>query len=579
MNVKQELAKRIEAALQAAGAPEGSEALIAQAARPDFGHYQANGVMGAAKKLKMNPRELAQKVVDSAEISDIAEPLEIAGPGFINIRLKPQWLGAQLDATISDENLGTCGDVTPKRVVVDYCGPNLAKEMHVGHLRSTIIGDAIARVLEFLGNDVIRQNHVGDWGTQFGMLIAYMDRLAAAGEGELTAELKDLERFYQAAKKLFDTDEEFAQTARENVVKLQGGDEHCLASWKAYIDESLNHCDTVCERLGVNLSREDVRAESSYNDDLAAVVADLDSAGMLTESQGAQCVFLDGFTNKDGEPLPVIVQKSDGGYLYSTTDLAGLRYRSGELKADRILYVVDARQALHFKQILQTARQAGFLADNVAAEHVGFGTMMGDNGKPFKTRDGGTVKLMALLDEAHLRAFTLVNEKLPDVDQAQRLEIARVVGIGAVKYADLCQNRSSDYVFSWEKMLSFEGNTAPYMQYAYARVKSLFRKGDVSEADATGPITIAEPAEMTLAVKLSQFAEIIEMVADDGLPNILCGYLFDLAGAFMSFYEACPVLKAENPAIVTSRLTLSLLTSRILKKGLDLLGIETLEQM
>lgn len=579
MNLRQELEQRIADALVQVGAPQGTPALVGTAARAEFGHYQANGVMAAAKKLKTNPRQLAEKVVEVLDLSDVAEPLEIAGPGFINIRVKADWLAEHLGEIIDNPQLGVDAPETPQKVVVDFCGPNLAKEMHVGHLRSSIIGDAIARVLEFIGHDVIRQNHVGDWGTQFGMLIAYMDRLADQGQAALEANLQDLEEFYKAAKQLFDSDEEFANTAREYVVKLQSGDPQVRTSWQRFIDESMNHCDVVCKDLGVKLTREDVRAESAYNDDLPNVIADLDSKGMLSESQGAQCVFLEGFTNKDGDPLPVIVQKSDGGYLYATTDLAALRYRSGQLKANRIIYLTDSRQALHFDQVFTVARKAGFVGEDVELEHVPFGMMLGENRKPFKTREGGTVKLMGLLDEAKDRAFELVSEKNADLPEDQRRQISAVVGIGAIKYADLCQNRTSDYVFSWSKMLSLEGNTAPYMQYAYARVQSIFRKGGLDESHATGKFILTEPAEQNLAVKLAQLPETISAVAKDCLPNLLCAYIYELAGAFMGFYEACPVLKADSEELRTSRLMLCLLTAKIIRQGLELLGIETLEQM
>ena len=578
MNLRKTLDDRLCEALAEAGAPEGSAALVRPAGRPEFGDYQANGVMAAAKRLETDPRELAEKVLAAADLADLAEKAEVAGPGFINIHLKPGWLAARLNEIAGDERLGVEPAEPRRTVVVDYSGPNLAKEMHVGHLRSTIIGDALARTLHFLGHNVIRQNHVGDWGTQFGMLIAYLDRLRAKERADLSGELADLERFYQAAKKAFDEDAEFAAAARRAVVRLQGGDEHCRQVWREFIAESLRHCEAVYGRLGVTLGPDDVRPESAYNDDLPEVIEDLRAAGLLTESQGAQCVFLDEFGGKDGNALPVIVQKSDGGYLYATTDLAAVRYRADVLRADRILYVTDSRQSLHFRQIFAVARAAGFAPDSVSLEHVPFGTMMGADGTPFKTRTGGTVKLMDLLDEAEQRAFALVTEKNPDLPDPQRRNIARAVGLGAVKYADLSQNRASDYVFSWDKMLSLEGNTAPYMQYAYARVQSIFRRGGGDGAGRSGPVAIAEPAERTLAVTLAQLPETLDAVAEDCLPNILCAYLYDLAGAFMGFYENCPVLKADR-RVRASRLTLCDLTARTIRRGLDLLGIQTIQQM
>ena len=580
MNLKRELETRIAGALAAAGAPEGAPALVVQAARPEFGHYQANGVMAAAKRLKTNPRDLARKVVAALDISDVAEEPEIAGPGFINIRLKPEFLATRLAEALNDQHLGIDNPEGPQTVVVDFSSPNLAKEMHVGHLRSTIIGDALARVLHFVGHEVIRQNHVGDWGTQFGMLIAYLKELLIKDtQGrQADAGLSDLEEFYRQAKQRFDTDEPFADAARDEVVSLQSGDGDALDTWHRFREVSLRHCEKVYTRLGVLLTYADVRGESSYNEDLPNVIEGLKKKNLLDESQGAKCVFLEEFKNKDGEPLPVIVRKSDGGYLYATTDLAAMRYRAGELKADRILYVTDSRQVLHFKQVFAVARKAGFVGNSVALEHVAFGMMMGSDGTPFKTREGGTVKLTDLLDEAEKRAFEPVSEKNPDLPEDRRREIARIVGIGAVKYADLCRNRTSDYVFSWNKMLSLDGNTAPYMQYAYARVRSIFRKGDLQESAAAGKIVLNEPAELALAVRLAQFPETVAAVADECLPNLLCGYLFDLAGAFMGFYEACPVLKADG-ATRASRLMLCLLTARTIKTGLGLLGIETLEQM
>jgi arginyl-tRNA synthetase len=583
VNLKGELETRISEALAAAGAPVGSSALIARSNKPQFGHYQANGCMAAAKALKTNPRELAQKVVDNLDLSDIAEPLEIAGPGFINIRIRRQWLAQRLTEAEGDPKLGIATPETPQTVVVDYSAPNLAKEMHVGHLRSTIIGDALARVLDFIGHKVIRQNHVGDWGTQFGMLIAYLNELSAGdSEGsQADSELADLEEFYRKSKQKFDADEAFANTAREEVVRLQSGDPATLEAWRGFREISLRHCSAVYRYLGVLLTDDDVYGESEYNADLTNVIEDLRAAGLLEESQGAQCVFLDEFRGKgeDDTDIPLIVQKSDGGYLYATTDLAGIRYRNGVLGANRALYVTDSRQGMHFTQVFGVARKAGFADAEMKLEHVPFGMMLGKDHRPFKTRTGGTIKLTDLLNEAEQRAFELVTEKNPDVDEARCKEIAEIVGIGAVKYADLSQNRCSDYVFSWDKMLSMDGNTAPYMQYAYARVKAIFRKAGLDEAQAVGEIVLTEPAEINLAVKIAQLPETVQNVAVECMPNILCSYLFDLAGAYMTFYEACPVLKAEDPSARTSRLMLCLLTARTIKTGLSMLGIDTLEQM
>jgi len=572
MNLRRELEQRLAAALtEAIG--ESSPALVAPARRAEFGDYQANGVMAAAKKRRTHPRRLAEQVLADADLTDLAENVEVSGPGFINITLRGDWLGAELTRRLTDKRLGAETPERPQRVVVDYSAPNIAKEMHVGHLRSTVIGDALARLLDFLGHDVVRQNHVGDWGTQFGMLVAHLKET-----GQQSPELADLDEFYRRAQERFDSDPSFADTARAYVVRLQNGDEDVVEPWRRFVDISAEHCRQVYETLGVTLTRKDVRGESAYNDDLPDVVAELDARGLLTESQGAKCVFLEQFTNKQGQPLPLIVQKSDGGYLYATTDLAALRYRVRHLRAERILYVVDARQSLHFQQVFAAARKAGFARDDVSLEHVAFGTILGSNGRPFKTREGGTVKLKDLLDQAEQRARELVDEKNPDLPEEAKKEVAHVVGIGAVKYADLAQNRTSDYVFSWERMLSLEGNTAPYMQYAYARIRSIFRCGEVGDEAPAGRIALGEPAERALAVKLVQFPEIVEAVAADCLPHLLCNYLFELAGAFTGFYESCPVLKSDEPTR-TSRLALSDLTARTIRRGLGLLGIETIEQM
>jgi arginyl-tRNA synthetase len=577
MNIRQVLEQRIMEALRVAGASVGALAQIRPAARPEFGDYQANGVMSAAKAIKRNPRELANTVVNAVDLTDVAQKVEIAGPGFINITLKNEMLCQALQQALTDAHLGVSSAESPQTIVVDYSHPNLAKEMHVGHLRSTIIGDAIVRVCEFLGHKVIRHNHVGDWGTQFGMLIAQMEQLSRERGVSSSMALADLEEFYRASKQHFDADPEFANIAREYVVKLQSGDEYCLNLWRQFTEESLRHCEAVYQRLNVTLKRADVKPESSYNDDLPRVIEDLRNAGLLKESEGAQCVFLEEFTGKDGAPLPVIIQKSDGGYLYATTDLAAIRYRANVLKADRVLYIVDARQSLHLQQVFAVSRRAGFLPERCSLEHHAFGTMLSKDGKPFKTRTGGTVKLIELLDEAEQRAFNLVTEKNPSLAESERRNIARIVGIGSIKYADLALSRTTDYVFDWDRMLSFQGNTAPYMQYAYARIRSIFRKGDIATPSAA-TMQIAEPAERQLALKLVQFAEIVETVAAECYPNVLCTYLYELAGLFMQFYESCPVLTADE-SIKASRLALCQLTGETIKLGLGLLGIETVERM
>lgn len=548
------------------------------ATRPEFGDYQINGVMPVAKKLGLNPRQLAGKVVENLDLGGIAASVAIAGPGFINITVDPGWLGRSLEEALADERLGVPRVAEPDTVVVDYSHPNLAKEMHVGHLRSTIIGDALVRVLEFAGHHVIRHNHVGDWGTQFGMLIAYMERREQEARADLRTELADLENFYRQAKLAFDSEPAFAALARSYVVRLQAGDPHCRAVWQRFIDESLRHCEEVYQRLGVTLRRQDVRPESAYNDALPDIISELEASGLLRNSEGARCVFLDEFRGRDDNIVPVIVQKSDGGYLYATTDLAAVRYRARELGADRILYIVDARQSLHLKQVFAVARAAGFVPETCSLEHHPFGTMLDEGGRPFRTREGGTVKLLDLLQEAERRALELVRDKNPDLPAEQQAEIASVVGIGSVKYADLAMNRTTDYVFSWDRMLSFDGNTAPYLLYSYVRVRSIFRRGQLGEEGVAGPVRIEAPAEKSLAVKLTQFADTVQTVANDCYPNILCSYLYELAEAFMKFYEACPVLKADTETR-GSRLRLCQLTARTIQSGLRLLGIPTIERM
>ena len=534
--------------------------------------------MSVAKKIGSKPRELANLVVEAiaAQSNPLIERLEVAGPGFINIHLSDAALIQRANEIEGDLGKLIPQADAPKKIVVDYSSPNLAKEMHVGHLRGTIIGDCLARVLERQGHEIIRQNHVGDWGTQFGMLISYMREIGEA-QGDLPTQLADLESFYRAAKQRFDEDPEFANIARSSVVKLQGGDEEHLTAWQLFIDESLKHCQAVYDKLNVTLSRKDLKAESFYNKELEGVVKKLEDAALLSVSDGARCVFLPEFTGKDGEPLPVIIQKTDGGYLYATTDLAAVAYRSFTLQADRSLYVVDARQSLHFQQVFAVARAAGFASENISLEHIAYGTMMGKDGRPFKTRSGDTIKLVDLLDEAIRRAHELVAEKNPGLEDAAYSEIAEKVGIAAVKYADLSKNRTSDYVFDWSSMLSFEGNTAPYLMYAYARIRSILRKQE-SGLENIQITTATEAAERNLLLKILQLPEIVDMVARDCYPNFLCNYLYELAGLFMRFYESCPILTAE-PELRDSRLGLSALAAATLQQGLGLLGIETLEQM
>lgn len=575
MNIQQILSDKIKQAMVLAGAEENVEPLVRQSGKPEFGDYQANGAMGAAKKLGMNPRDFAQKILANVNLDGIAEKLEIAGPGFINIFLNKDWLANNANLALQAVNFGI-QTANPQTIVIDYSSPNVAKEMHVGHLRSTIIGDAVVRTLEFLGNKVIRANHVGDWGTQFGMLIAYLEKME--NENATAMELSDLEAFYRAAKEHYDSDEAFAEKARNYVVKLQGGDEYCRTMWKKLVDITMHHNQENYDRLNVTLTEKDVMGESLYNPMLPEIVADLKAKGLAVADDGALVVFLEEFKNKDGDPMGVIVQKKDGGFLYTTTDVAAAKYRYETLNADRVLVFSDSRQAQHMQQAWLITRKAGYVPDSFSLEHPFFGMMLGKDGKPFKTRSGDTVKLKDLLDEAIERADALISQRSTNLTAEEKAAVVEAVAIGSVKYADLSKNRTTDYVFDWDNMLSFEGNTAPYMQYAYTRIRSVFAKAGIDPSTLSGEIILTEEKERALAIKLLQFEEALNGVAKDGMPHILCQYLYELAGAFSSFYEACPMLNAEEK-VKNSRLRLSDLTARTLKQGLDLLGIKTVEKM
>jgi arginyl-tRNA synthetase len=586
MNIVPLLDQKIRQAMTRAGVPESLPARVMVSNRAEFGDFQANGVLAAAKQMGQNPRELASKIVNHLDLSEIAEHLEIAGPGFINIHIARKFLTTNLNA-LAFKIKADGGWIHPKpdtieTIVVDYSSPNLAKEMHVGHLRSTIIGDSIARILEYQGHRVIRQNHMGDWGTQFGMLIAELEEQTGKGEQPQLA-LGDLEKFYQHAKVHFDSDPSFADKARDYVVKLQSGDRHCVALWQQFIDISIAHSEVIYHQLGVSLTREDIQPESAYNNTLAEIVLSLKDQGLAEADQGAMVVFVKGLSGSKKQSSPMIVQKSDGGYLYSTSDLAALRYRTEQLKADRILYLVDARQSLHLKQVFAIARSAGFCSEHVSLEHLSFGTMMGEDGKPFKTRTGGTIKLAELLTEAVHKADTLIADKNPDMNAEDRGVIAHKVGIGAVKYADLRKTRTNDYLFNWDSMLSFEGNTAPYLQYAYTRIRSILRRAKFGEEQGStidGQIDIATASEKQLAIKLLAFDSTIDQTAKDGFPHTLCNYVYELASTYMRFYESCPVLADEVSVNVrNSRLQLCNLTADTLQSGLNLLGIETMDRM
>ena len=583
------LEERISAAMAAATGQGGCAAIVRPATDAKFGDYQANGVMALAKKLKTNPRKLAEQVVQKLELDDICEPPEIAGPGFINLRLKNGFVADRLLEinTDSQNRLGIDKSAQLKTVVVDFSGPNIAKQMHVGHLRSAIIGDCICRILEFLGHKVIRQNHIGDWGTQFGMLIAYhrrqIDIAADYATGKVSSfpHVKDLEEFYKKASGLYGSDASFAEEARSCVVKLQSGNPIMRSSWKRIVDWSRNEIYPIYEKINVTLKRKDERSESFYKDQLPGIVEDLKKREIAEDSDGAVCVFPDGFKNKEGQPLPLILQKSDGAFLYATTDLAAIRYRVDELKADRVIYVTDARQKLHFQMVFAVARKAGWTKDTELV-HVTFGSVLGENGQPLKTRSGENVKLKELLDEAVERAKAVVEEKNPCLPKDRKAQIAKAVGVGAVKYADYSNNRTSDYIFSFDKMLVMDGNTAPYMQYAYARIKSIERKGRLDfdkELKDLEDLNLTESAELDLAKQLSRYGEAVEAAVVDYRPNYLTSYLYELAQKFSVFYTNCPVLDAE-PDKRPTRLLLCDLTARTIRHGLnDLLGIEVIEQM
>ncbi|HHQ6628025.1 TPA: arginine--tRNA ligase [Serratia fonticola] len=576
MNIKTLLTQALASALSALQITDQNKLLVRHAERAQFGDYQVDGVMALAKIQQIPPCALAEKLVGALELDDIAEKVEIAGPGFINIFLKPAWVEAQLENSYEDERLGFA-PVKPQRIVVDYSAPNVAKEMHVGHLRSTIIGDTVVRTLEFLGHDVIRANHLGDWGTQFGMLIAWLESLQQNDDEKM--ELSDLEMFYREAKKRYESDPEFSERARRYVVMLQQGDEWCLKMWRRLVGITMVQNQRNYDRLNVTLNSSNVMGESTYNPMLSEIVEDLLARGIATESQGAIVVYLNEYKNKDGKPMGVIIRKKDGGYLYTTTDIACAKYRHDVLHADRMLYYIDSRQHQHLMQAWSIVRNAGYVPDSVPMEHHMFGMMMGKDGKPFKTREGGTIKLSELLDEALIRARKLIAQKQPDLDDALLDELAEIIGIGAVKYSELSKKRTTDYIFDWDDMLSFEGNTAPYLQYTWSRIASLFNRTTLSTERLEGEIQLRQPAELLLGKLLLNFEETVHAVAQEGYPHLLTNYLYKLASHFSRFYEQCPILSAEDPAVGRSRLKLAALTSRTLKTGLTMMGIKTVERM
>ena len=567
MNVRQLLDDRLSDAFRSIS-KEPTPALISPASRPEHGDYQANGAMAAAKRLKANPQTLAQEVVDAADLTGIVAETEIAGPGFINLTLSQEFL------TRTVMRPDTVAQVPQsERIIIDYSSPNLAKTLHVGHLRSTVIGDATARTLEKLGHEVYRQNHVGDWGTPFGMLVTYLDEL-----GQSKDDLSNLDQSYALASERFEKDRSFAENARNFVVDLQSGKEAAFTRWKQFVDLSSTHMQQIYDRLNISLTPDHIRGESAYNTDLAQVVVDLDKAGLLSSSDGAKCVFLDEFTGKEGRPLPMLVQKSDGGYLYHTTDLAALRYRHRVLEADRILYFTDARQNLHFRMLFAVARASEFIPKSTKLEHHPFGKLLDSNGRPFRSRDGSAIPLDQLVDEALERASAVVQSKNSNLDDHEFNEVVRAVAIGAVKYADLSKNRLNDYTFDWDSMLSFDGNTAPYLQYAFARIQSLFARAKIDAESYRENIVLDNPNERSLAIQLCRFQETLELVGREAMPHHLCAYLYELTSRFMRFYETCPVLDASEKDR-KSRLAVCAQTAKTLDTGLNCLGIQSVPRM
>ena len=566
--IQSEIEQRLqEATLTHLPDADRARLLVRPCADPQHGDYQSNALMGLAKQRKMNPRQLAEQVVQSLDVADWCEPVEIAGPGFLNFRLKPDALQQALRSALKSDCPFVDSAKSPRTVVVDFSSPNVAKPMHVGHIRSTILGDTVARVLRMLGHRVVTDNHIGDWGTQFGMLL--LGWKTELNEAALEQDpIAELERLY----KTINADESCRDEARAELVKLQAGDEENLAIWQRMIALSQVQFDHVYGRLGVTF--DETLGESFYNPHLSELTEELQEKGIAEESEGALVVRFSG--DQQLADKPAIVRKRDGAANYTTTDLATLRYRMEAWQPTDIVYVTDGRQQLHFQQLFKIFGRWQD-AVSVKLEHVWFGSILGPDGKPFKTRSGDTVRLADLLDEAEERAFTVVSEKNPDLSDDERRAIARVVGLGALKYADLSNNRQSDYIFDWDKMLAFQGNTAPYLQYAYTRVRSIFRKMDAPNF-ATVELQLKAPEELALAKHLMNFGQTLEMVAQDYRPNFLCNYLFELAGHFSRFYEACPVLKAEE-AERNSRLAICELTARVLRSGLDAMGIEVTEVM
>ena len=572
---QQVLAQRVQAALGAAFGEEFADA--DPVIRPSqFADYQANAPLALAKRLRRAPRDVAAAVTEALDVADVCDTVEVSGPGFINLTLRDDWIAGQAGGLLPDDRLGVPTAGRPQTVPIDYSSPNVAKEMHVGHLRTTVVGDALARTLEFLGHHVIRQNHVGDWGTAFGMLIEHL--LEVGKDSPEAATLtSDPNVFYRDARAKFTADSAFADRSRRRVVALQAGDPETIGLWHELIDLSKAFFNGIYDRLDITLTDDDLAGESMYNDMLGAICDELEAKGLAVVDDGALCVFLDGYTGREGKPVPLIIRKSDGGYGYATTDLATVRYRVEKLHADRILYVIGAPQGLHLQMVWETARKAGWLPDDVEIVHVQIGNVLGTDGKILRTRSGDDIKLMDLLDEAVERAGQVLADR--DYDESARAAIARAVGIGAVKYADLSVSHDTEYVFDFDRMLALTGNTGPYLQYATTRIRSIFRRAGLDPDDTTGPVRITEPAERALALRLLGFGAAVWQVNDLLEPHRLCAYLFDLATAYTTFYENCPVLKAEDDDVRASRLALCALTMRTLVRGLGLLGVTVPDRM
>ena len=575
VSIQSILNEKVTSAIHQAGIQEEFNPAVRASTKPQFGDYQVNGLMGIAKRHKINPRELATNVLTYLDLDNIAEKVEIAGPGFLNIFLKNEWLSSHISSLFQENTLKMTAQ-KKQTIVVDYSAPNIAKEMHVGHLRTTIIGDCLVKVLDYLGHNVIRANHIGDWGTPFGMLIAHLEDIESNAKQH--QQLSDLDMFYKEAQKKFKENEEFANKARKYVSELHNGNKKIISQWKKLIDITMSQNQTLYNRLNISLSQENIMGESFYNPMLPEIVSDLLSKNIATKDQGATVVFLEEFKNRDGNPMGVIIQKKDGAYLYTTTDIACLKYRYETLKADRILYCIDARQNQHLQQIWAISKKANYISEDVSLEHIQNGMVLGDDGKPFKTRSGKTVKLLSLIDESESRAYKLIKDKNPTLSDAEITQMAKLIGGASIKYAELSKSRTTDYIFNFDNMLSFTGNTAPYLLYAYTRIQSILSKSNPNPLKQNYKFIITNNIEKQIALQVAQFEEVVKTVAKDGTPHILCSYLFNLSGLFSSFYESNPILQ-ENEEIKNSRLLLVQIVSIVMKTSLDLLGIESLNKM